>query len=111
MSLRPSSLSPDSCSGLMNSGVPTTMPVLVTFWVSSPPTALAIPKSTTFTMSTPSRPRALPLEQVGERLPFDELHREVDQPVRRLAEIVDGADVRVRDAARVRSEEHTSELQ
>ena len=31
MSLRPSSLSPASCSGLMYSGVPTTRPVFVTF--------------------------------------------------------------------------------
>ena len=58
MSLRPSSVSPDSCSGLMNSGVPMTSPVFVTFWVSSPVTAFAIPKSTTFTTSEPSRPRA-----------------------------------------------------
>ena len=57
VSLRPSSLSPESCSGLMYSGVPTTMPVLVTFWPSSAP-ALAMPKSTTFTTSTPSRPLA-----------------------------------------------------
>jgi len=49
MSLRPSSLSPESCSGLMYSGVPTTSPVLVTFWpLSSPATAFAMPKSTTF---------------------------------------------------------------
>ena len=34
MSLRPSSLSPASCSGLMYSGVPTTRPVFVTFWPS-----------------------------------------------------------------------------
>src|SRR5438093_5267966 len=38
----------------MNSGVPTTRPVLVTFWPAwSPPTALAMPKSTTFTVSPP----------------------------------------------------------
>jgi len=41
----------------MNSGVPTTRPVFVTFWLSSPPTALAMPKSTTFTTSAPSRAR------------------------------------------------------
>src|SRR6266852_8939969 len=39
-------------------GVPTTRPVLVTFWPPpSPPTALARPKSTTFTASAPSRLR------------------------------------------------------
>ena len=54
MSLFPSSLSPASCSGLMYSGVPTTSPVFVTFWFSAP-AALAMPKSTTFTQSEPSR--------------------------------------------------------
>ena len=41
----------------MYSGVPTTRPVFVTFWFSAP-AALAIPKSTTFTQSEPSRLRA-----------------------------------------------------
>ena len=54
VSLRPSSVSPASCSGLMYSGVPTTSPVLVTFWASLF-AAFAIPKSTTFTQSVPSR--------------------------------------------------------
>src|ERR1700752_2304146 len=48
------------------------------------------------------RQRALALEQIGEWLALDELHGEVDQPVARFAEIVDGADVGVRDAAGVR---------
>src|SRR5213593_1872117 len=125
----------------MNSGVPTTRPVLVTFWPPpSPPTALAKPKSTTFTASAPSRPRvsmmlsgfksrctmprscaawsaaatwmqmsaardgqrALARQQVRERLALDELHREIDEPVRSLTEIIDGTDVGVRDAAGVR---------
>jgi hypothetical protein len=54
MSERPSSLSPASCSGLMYSGVPTTRPVFVTFCASLE-LALAMPKSTTFTRSLPSR--------------------------------------------------------
>src|SRR6266699_3519618 len=104
MSLRPSTLSPASCSGLMNSGVPTTSPVLVTLWLSSPPTALAMPKSTTFTTSRPSRrrERALPLHHSGERLSLDEFHREVDDAVARLAEVVDRADVGMGDSTRVR---------
>ena len=39
---------------------------------------------------------------LGERLALDELHREVDQPVGRLAEVVDPRDVRVIDPAGVR---------
>ena len=38
--------------------------------------------------------RAERLAQLRERLALDELHREVDQPVRRLAEVVDAGDVR-----------------
>ncbi len=44
---------------------------------------------------------AFALQQVGERLAFDVLHREVDQPLGRFAEIVNRADVGVGDAARV----------
>src|SRR5207247_9333601 len=44
---------------------------------------------------------ALPLEHVGERLSLDEFHREVDQALGRLAEVVDSTDARVADAARV----------
>ena len=54
MSLRPSSGSPAICSGLMYSGVPITSPVFVTFCASTP-AAFAMPKSTTFTQSDPSR--------------------------------------------------------
>ncbi len=50
---------------------------------------------------TPRRQRALALEQRGERLPIHELHGEVDEAVRRLPEVVDRGDVRVRDLARV----------
>src|SRR5439155_9526994 len=46
--------------------------------------------------------RSFAREQLRERLALDELHRQVDQPVRGLTEIVDGTDVGVRDAARVR---------
>ena len=42
------------------------------------------------------------LDELRERLAVDELHREIDQPVRRLAEVVDRGDVRVLDPARVR---------
>ena len=41
------------------------------------------------------------LDPVGERLPLDELHGEEDEPVARLAEVVDRADVRVGDPARL----------
>ena len=140
MSLRPSSGSPASCSGLMYSGVPTTSPVRVTFCASTF-AAFAMPKSTTFTQSRPVAvpgdhdvvglevamhdphvvrhrqrlarlprdlaarargQRALRAQDVGERLALDELHREVDQPLGRLAEVVDPGDVRVVDPARVR---------
>ena len=48
------------------------------------------------------RQRARLLDELRERLAVDELHREIDQPVRRLAEVVDRRDVRVLDPARVR---------
>ena len=37
----------------------------------------------------------------GQRLALDELHRQVDQPLRRFAEVVDTGDVRMRDLAGV----------
>src|SRR2546428_772101 len=41
-------------------------------------------------------------DQLRERLALDELHRQVDEPFGRLTEVVDGADVSVRDAAGIR---------
>ena len=41
------------------------------------------------------RQRAGVLDDVRERLPLDELHREVDQPLGRLSEIINRADVRM----------------
>jgi len=46
--------------------------------------------------------RALRLDDVGERLAFHELHRQVDQPLGSLAEVIDPGDVRVVDPAGVR---------
>ena len=48
------------------------------------------------------RERTLAREQPGERLAFHELHGEVDQTLRRLAEVVNGTDGGVSDAAGVR---------
>src|SRR6185437_5650689 len=45
--------------------------------------------------------RALLRDERGERRSVDELHRQVDQSIGRLAEIVDGGDVWMTDAARV----------
>ena len=42
------------------------------------------------------------VQQGGEALAVDQLHREVDQSLGRLTEVIDGADVRMADAARVR---------
>src|SRR5690606_20984907 len=47
------------------------------------------------------RQRAARLDEIGERLALDELHREIDQAVGRLAEVIDAADVRVREPRRV----------
>ena len=59
-SVRWSSFSPASCSGLMYSGVPNETPAVVTVCEPAPSrcTVFAIPKSTTFTQSVPSRWRA-----------------------------------------------------
>ena len=46
--------------------------------------------------------RAGLLDQARQRTPLDELHREVDHPVGRLAEIVDAADVRMAQPRGVR---------
>ena len=46
--------------------------------------------------------RSLAPDQLRERLALDELHRQVDEPFGRLTEVVDGADVSVRDAAGIR---------
>ena len=46
--------------------------------------------------------RALLLDHLRERRTVHELHRQEDQPVRRLTEVVDARDVRVVDATRVR---------
>ena len=48
------------------------------------------------------RERTFLLEQFRQRRPIDELHRQIDDPVRRLPEVVDVGDVRMVDATRVR---------
>ena len=47
------------------------------------------------------RQRAVRLHDLGERRALDVLHGEVEEPIGRLTEIVDGRDVRVIDAAGV----------
>ena len=132
MSLRPSSGFPRICSGLMNSGVPSTMPVAVSLDISAPVRrSFASPKSITTArnacflrhqhdvlgLEVPmddlelvgvleavahldqqrdallGRERAAAGLVLAQRLAFEVGHHQIEQPVRRLAQAEDGADV------------------